>query len=611
MSLRIVGPQPRGLPITSDDGPAHAAILDDDYSFIQIPWVGAIYAQPIRADLELGKARILDDDINGDFFGVIGFPSSPPEFLRYPPIVSGGSIQSGVTGAAAITESPDTVSAAGAGVGIVDDDINGTFFGVLGFPSAPPQFLRYPPVVSGGSVQSAVSGSAAITESSDTVSGSGFGRGTVDEDLRPTLFSLPAIFVAQPASWDNELAQAPYDDLSIIFLPYPPTFTAQPVPLSAGDEWVPPVAVGSASIIEGPDVITAFGQISTIDDDPGTTPECLQLELQIIVAQPPAIGNDDLPGAFIAAGSAAITEAADTVSGLGGTAGSGQAAVVEPGDVVAGVGGTSVSGAGAAQESADVVSGSGILGATGDAAITEQPDVVSGLGGVAGSGSAAVQEGPDVVAGTGAGSATGSAAITEQPDVVRAFALVGQTSGIRVVVAPSIGRIVVGGAVPQAQEIQTLQVEQIAGTNQPYRVDVSLQSVEQWQANMSVVGGSIIRPTIPNSTGFVYENESANGQTGPIEPAWPRVAGGTVQDGSLTMTAVVPPSPGQDAIATVTWSQINPPDATLTIGAQSNTQLVASADIGGMTQSRVYLLLCEITMASGAEYAQRIQITAV
>ena len=104
----------------------------------------------------------------------------------------------------------------------------------------------------------------------------------------------------------------------------------------------------------------------------------------------------------------------------------------------------------------------------GSASITEAPDTLDGLGQVAVSGSAAITEAPDTVAASGTvaagGTITGSAAIVEAPDVVSASGFVG-TSGIEGVAAileapdrlDAVFRVTGWGILPTTPEIWTAQ----------------------------------------------------------------------------------------------------------------------------------------------------------
>lgn len=148
----------------------------------------------------------------------------------------------------------------------------------------------------------------------------------------------------------------------------------------------------------------------------------------------------------------------------------------------------------------------------------------------------------------------------------------------------------------------------------PLEVDFSAPSVEVWEANAYVPASGLRRPSSAtesadgndHSTGYIYQT-SAAGQTGPLEPAWPTT--GSAKDGSITWSPLVPIAAGQDSIASVTWSQSNPPDAALTITGQAVTGLIASAQIGGGTAGNAYLIDVEATMTSGAVYPVQILLT--
>ncbi len=145
----------------------------------------------------------------------------------------------------------------------------------------------------------------------------------------------------------------------------------------------------------------------------------------------------------------------------------------------------------------------------------------------------------------------------------------------------------------------------LAGERLPFLVDVSQRAVSEWQPNALFVANSLVRPTDPNETGFVYSNP-AEGQSGPLEPNWPTPVGAQVIDGSLNWTAVVPPAPGEDTIQSVTWTQLNPPDGALLIIGQTNDSLTASAYLGGGTSGKTYTVECVVTMVSGAIFIAQI-----
>ena len=163
-------------------------------------------------------------------------------------------------------------------------------------------------------------------------------------------------------------------------------------------------AAGTAAITEASDTVSATGNIAI----PGTA--------SITEASDTVAAT----GALAIAGTAAITEGSDTVSatGVGGEVGT--AAITESSDTVSATGALSVTGTAAIAESDDTVSATGALSVTGSAAITEQPDIVAATGGIALSGAAAIFEAGDIVVATGALGLAGTAAITEAPDSVAA-----------------------------------------------------------------------------------------------------------------------------------------------------------------------------------------------
>jgi hypothetical protein len=144
---------------------------------------------------------------------------------------------------------------------------------------------------------------------------------------------------------------------------------------------------------------------------------------------------------------------------------------------------------------------------------------------------------------------------------------------------------------------------QLAGQNLQYIIDVSSIAVNAWSANASVSANAVIRPTDDNQNGFLFQT-AASGQTGQIEPAWPK--SGTVQDGSLVWTPLAPPAASEDSVLSASWLQQSPPDAALTISSQSTGALTASAYLGMGTSGQIYTIIASVTMRSGAVYVVKI-----
>jgi len=137
----------------------------------------------------------------------------------------------------------------------------------------------------------------------------------------------------------------------------------------------------------------------------------------------------------------------------------------------------------------------------------------------------------------------------------------------------------------------------------PYTVDLKAYLRSYWIAGRRYNSGDYVRaPTVP---GFAYQATAVSGgvgESGQSEPAWPRVLAATVSDGSLTWTAVAPGTLALDSISSVTWSQLTPPDAQLTIGSAVNTVEEASAKFSGGTAGFKYRVRCAATTAGGYTY---------
>lgn len=119
-----------------------------------------------------------------------------------------------------------------------------------------------------------------------------------------------------------------------------------------------------------------------------------------------------------------------------------------------------------------------------------------------------------------------------------------------------------------------------------------------WMSGHEFAANAYVRaPSVP---GFAYQ--SSGGESGAIEPQWPRVLGGTVQDGSIIWTAVATSTNALDPISSVNWSQVNPPDGTLTIGSKTFTNESCTAVFSAGTQGNTYRIHVDVTTASGMVY---------
>lgn len=143
-----------------------------------------------------------------------------------------------------------------------------------------------------------------------------------------------------------------------------------------------------------------------------------------------------------------------------------------------------------------------------------------------------------------------------------------------------------------------------AGERLPFQIDVGQRVVTPWSPNSIYEVSTYVRPIDGNETGFIYVNP-AEGQSGPLEPAWVSPDGSYTQDGSLNWLAVIPPA-AEDTISNVSCTQLTPPDGALIISGLSFTDLIVTVFLGGGTSGAQYTVNCVITMQSGSVYIAQI-----
>lgn len=141
----------------------------------------------------------------------------------------------------------------------------------------------------------------------------------------------------------------------------------------------------------------------------------------------------------------------------------------------------------------------------------------------------------------------------------------------------------------------TVQLSQLPGTVFQQPIDLSSLAVPAWQASTAVAANALVRPTTPNQNGFWFRANAA-GQTGALEPAWSGT--GTVTDGSLTWTPVIPPASGSDSISSIAVTQESPPDGELNVTAATSGALTGIVTVSGGTAANTYTILVAVTMAS-------------
>ena len=140
-----------------------------------------------------------------------------------------------------------------------------------------------------------------------------------------------------------------------------------------------------------------------------------------------------------------------------------------------------------------------------------------------------------------------------------------------------------------------------AGDRRFYYFDLALRAVDAWEPNADYPANALVRPTEGQETGWLYTQGVTSALSGPLEPIWPSPGGSTVTDGSATWTAVAPPAT-EDTIQSVTWTQIDAPDALLSIESPINQETTAGAWFSGGTSGAAYLCRATVVMASGATY---------
>lgn len=107
-----------------------------------------------------------------------------------------------------------------------------------------------------------------------------------------------------------------------------------------------------------------------------------------------------------------------------------------------------------------------------------------------------------------------------------------------------------------------------------------------WATGVSTANGTVRTPTVP--TGFSYVSSGGTHNTGPTEPIWPTVVGGTVADGSLTWTCQQPTPPAWPNVVGntvadngITWTCIEVAGGTLKgTPVETQIQMVLDDNLG-------------------------------
>jgi hypothetical protein len=139
-----------------------------------------------------------------------------------------------------------------------------------------------------------------------------------------------------------------------------------------------------------------------------------------------------------------------------------------------------------------------------------------------------------------------------------------------------------------------------AGATKDFTIRWHRQLRNYWLSERYYNAGDKVRS--PSVAGLAYQ-ASGSGESGSMEPNWPRAVGVTVLDGSITWTAIaVTGSPAVDTINISAWSQVSPPDGTLTVPSTASTIEEATAWFAGGTSGNTYRIRNVITLTSGLIY---------
>lgn len=148
-----------------------------------------------------------------------------------------------------------------------------------------------------------------------------------------------------------------------------------------------------------------------------------------------------------------------------------------------------------------------------------------------------------------------------------------------------------------------------ASETKPYGFRWTDAFCRRWQADTPFATGVRVRPTLAAlRSGFEFE--SSGGQSnGKKEPKWPTALGETVQDGSITWTAVALSVNGLlERVSAVAWVApvgitVNPRVAVDEAGLQETL-----ADISGGTSGTTYEIRADVTTTIGNIYAGVIEL---
>lgn len=169
---------------------------------------------------------------------------------------------------------------------------------------------------------------------------------------------------------------------------------------------------GTAAITEAPDSISAAASVAiTANASLSEVADSISAAASVLVTA-----------------TAALQEAADAISASAGTAAFAEAAIVEAADSVSASASVAITATSAIVEHADQTTSAGAVAIVATAALQEQADRISAEGGSASFATASLVEAADALAATGTVLVTGTASLSEQADALASAVMVSLTA---------------------------------------------------------------------------------------------------------------------------------------------------------------------------------------
>lgn len=135
-----------------------------------------------------------------------------------------------------------------------------------------------------------------------------------------------------------------------------------------------------------------------------------------------------------------------------------------------------------------------------------------------------------------------------------------------------------------------------------YSIDWSSELVMPAARESDFSQGEFVRPQF--GTGFYYEATTAGRTASHYPTRWPRAAGETVQDGSVTWTCRAPSGSTLPSVSSAVWTI----PSGIAKDSQSEDGFFTHITLSGGTDGESYELTCRMTPSSGAVREQSITV---